>query len=193
MSFNNPKTSQRLAMRFSQRDSVSSSCGSYGGMRLSTDSSFSQTSVTAEMNNKFADLDSLNLKIKKCILQYADLDGQQRTNVRKMLKDALALADEVQKVVQAIDLPDWRERQEKILTKKCKELAVLGTSLVYKEKEVLLSYRQRLEQTKADKNPRGYEKKALLEETDSDEDTFKQEDNEEKEQIMTNKYDEHLL
>jgi hypothetical protein len=162
-------------------------------MRLSTDSSSSQTSVTAEMNNKFADLDSLNLKIKKCILQYADLDGQQRTNVRKMLKDALALADEVQKVVQAIDLPDWRERQEKILTKKCKELAVLGTSLVYKEKEVLLSYRQRLEQTKADKNPRGYEKKALLEETDSDEDTFKQEDNEEEEQIMTNKYDEHLL
>ena len=58
-----------------------------------------------------------------------------------MLKNALSLADEVQKVVQAIDLPDWRERQEKILNKKCKELAVLGTSLVYKEKEVLISYK----------------------------------------------------
>jgi hypothetical protein len=49
---------------------------------------------------------------------------------------------------------------------------VLGSSLVYKEKEVLNSYRQKLEQTKADKNPRGYEKKALLEETDSDDDTI---------------------
>jgi hypothetical protein len=49
---------------------------------------------------------------------------------------------------------------------------VLGSSLVYKEKEVLIGYRQKLEQTKADRNPRGYEKKALLEETDSDDDSI---------------------
>ena len=61
---------------------------------------------------------------------------------------------------------------EKALSKKCKELAVLGSSLVYKEKEVLLGYQQKLEQSKADRNPRGYEKKALLEETDSDDDTI---------------------
>lgn len=33
-----------------------------------------------------------------------------------------------------------------------------------------MDYRKKLEQTKANRNPRGYEKKALLEETDSDDD-----------------------
>ena len=49
---------------------------------------------------------------------------------------------------------------------------MLGSSLVYKEKEILNGYRQKLEQTKADINPRGYEKRALLEETDSDDETI---------------------
>ena len=49
---------------------------------------------------------------------------------------------------------------------------MLGNSLVYKEKEVLLGYKQQLSMSKIDRNPRGYEKKALLEETDSDDDDF---------------------
>ena len=69
---------------------------------------------------------------------------------------------------------------ENLLNKKCKDLATLGNSLVYKEKEVLLGYKKKLEQTKIDKNPRGYEKKALLEETDSDDDYIESLEEEEK-------------
>jgi len=34
---------------------------------------------------------------------------------------------------------------EHLLAKKCKELEVLGNSLVYKEKEVLMNYKNKLE------------------------------------------------
>lgn len=59
---------------------------------------------------------------------------------------------------------------EHILEKKCKELELLGDSLVFKEKEVLMQYKEKLEFSKMDKNPAMLEKRALLEETDSEED-----------------------
>ena len=57
---------------------------------------------------------------------------------------------------------------EHILEKKCKELEVLGDSLVFKEKEVLVSYKDKLESAKLDKNPAMLEKRALLEDTDEE-------------------------
>lgn len=65
---------------------------------------------------------------------------------------------------------DQKIKFEHLLAKKCKELEVLGDSLVFKEKEVLMNYREKLELSKLDANPAMYEKRALLEETDSDED-----------------------
>ena len=115
-------------------------------------------------------------------MQYAQLEDNSRRNVRTMLREALNLADDVQKGIQAVANTDQRLKFENILNKKCKELAVLGNSLVYKEKEVLMGYKNKLEQTKMDKN-RGYEKKALLEETDSDEEQFSSMQEEEEEKI----------
>ena len=60
---------------------------------------------------------------------------------------------------------------EHLLEKKCKELETLGDSLVYKEKEVLIQYKEKLEVSKMDKNPAMLEKRALLEETSSEEDS----------------------
>ena len=57
---------------------------------------------------------------------------------------------------------------EHILAKKCKEMELLGDSLVFKEKEVLMNYKEKLELTKMDRNPAMLEKRALLEETDSE-------------------------
>lgn len=57
-----------------------------------------------------------------------------------------------------------------MLEKKCKELEQLGDALVVKEKEVLNRYKEKLEVSKLDKNPAMLEKRALLEETDSEED-----------------------
>ena len=60
---------------------------------------------------------------------------------------------------------------ERLLEKKCKELEVLGNSLVYKEKEVLMKYKNDLEQKKLDANPLKLEKKALLAESDESDDS----------------------
>lgn len=57
---------------------------------------------------------------------------------------------------------------ENQLEKKCKDLELLGDSLVFKEKEVLLTYREKLELSKMDKNPAMLEKRALLEDTDEE-------------------------
>jgi len=57
---------------------------------------------------------------------------------------------------------------ENTLAKKCKDLEVLGDSLVFKEQEVLLNYKEKLEVSKLDKNSAMLEKRALLEETDSE-------------------------
>ena len=42
-------------------------------------------------------------------------------------------------------------------------MELLGSSLVFKEKEVLLEFKQKLEISKIDKDPKGYERRALLE------------------------------
>ena len=62
-----------------------------------------------------------------------------------MLRDAMKLADSIQITLSSMEPSDDRSRKEKALTKKCKELSVLGTSLVFKEKELLNSYKSRLE------------------------------------------------
>lgn len=48
---------------------------------------------------------------------------------------------------------------------------MLGNSLVYKEQEVLLIMKNKLEQTRLDSNPLKLEKKALLAESDDSEDS----------------------
>ena len=45
---------------------------------------------------------------------------------------------------------------------------MLGDSLVFKEKEVLLNYKEKLELSEMDKNPAMLEKRALLEDTDEE-------------------------
>ena len=55
-----------------------------------------------------------------------------------------------------------------MLEKKCKELETLGDSLVFKEREVLMNYKEKLENSKMDRNPAMLEKRALLEETSSE-------------------------
>ena len=62
---------------------------------------------------------------------------------------------------------DDKIKFEYLLEKKCKELEQLGDALVVKEKEVLIKYKEKLEVSKLDKNPL-LEKKALLEETESE-------------------------
>lgn len=54
------------------------------------------------------------------------------------------------------------------MEKKCKDLELLGDSLVFKEKEVLLTYKEKLEFSEMDKNPAMLEKRALLEDTDEE-------------------------
>jgi len=63
---------------------------------------------------------------------------------------------------------DEKMKFENALAKKCKELELLGDSLVFKEQEVLLAYKEKLEVSKMDKNPSLLEKRALLEETESE-------------------------
>ena len=65
---------------------------------------------------------------------------------------------------------DTKMKFENTLAKKCKESEVLGDSLVFKEEEVLMNYKEKLEVAKLDKNPAMLEKRALLEETDSEDD-----------------------
>ena len=57
---------------------------------------------------------------------------------------------------------------ENTLAKKCKDLEVLGDSLVFKEQEVLLNYKEKLEVSKLDSKGAMLEKRALLQETDSE-------------------------
>lgn len=51
---------------------------------------------------------------------------------------------------------------ENILQKKVKELEVLSTSLVYKEQELLVKYKDQLEENDLEENTHHYEKKGLL-------------------------------
>ena len=63
---------------------------------------------------------------------------------------------------------DLKIKFENLLEKQCKQLEVLGDSLVFKEKEVLLNYKEKLELAKLDRNPALLEKRALLEDTDEE-------------------------
>jgi hypothetical protein len=60
-----------------------------------------------------------------------------------------------------------------MLSKKVKELEVLSSSLVYKEKELLIKYKDQLEEEDLEENTGRYEKKGLLEDSEEeDEDGF---------------------
>lgn len=61
---------------------------------------------------------------------------------------------------------------ENILGKKVKELEVLSSSLVYKEKELLVKFKDQLEDNDLEGNTQKYEKRGLLDESDEDEDDF---------------------
>lgn len=58
---------------------------------------------------------------------------------------------------------------ENILSKKVKQLEVLGTSLIYKEKELLVKYKDQLEDADLEENKATYEKKGLLDGGSDDE------------------------
>lgn len=87
-----------------------------------------------------------------------------------MMHEAMQLAEDVQTGVKNVRNEDEKIKFEYLLEKKCKELEQLGDALVVKEKEVLNRYKEKLEVSKLDKNPAMLEKRALLEETDSEED-----------------------
>lgn len=59
---------------------------------------------------------------------------------------------------------------ENILRKKVKDLEVLSNSLVYKEKELLIKYQDQLEESDLEDH-KHYEKKNLLDDNSSDEET----------------------
>ena len=86
------------------------------------------------------------------------------------MHEAMQLAEDVQTGVKNVRNEDEKIKFEYLLEKKCKELEQLGDALVVKEKEVLNRYKEKLEVSKLDKNPAMLEKRALLEETDSEED-----------------------
>lgn len=59
---------------------------------------------------------------------------------------------------------------ENLYSKKVKELELLSQSLVYKEKELLVRYKDRLEENDLEKNQKLYEKKGLLDSDSEDDD-----------------------
>lgn len=87
-----------------------------------------------------------------------------------MMHEAMELGEEIQAGVKNVRNEDQKIKFEHLLAKKLKELEMLGDSLVFKEKEVLMNLKEKLEVSKMDRNPAMLEKRALLEETDSDED-----------------------
>ena len=138
-------------------------------MRPSVDDSVSMQVVVDALHLRINKLSELNARIKKQILRFADLQDNQRKEVRTMMQEAMQLAEDVQTGVKNVKNEDQKMKFEHLLEKKCKELELLGDSLVFKEKEVLIQYKEKLEVSKMDRNP-AMEKVALLEETDSEED-----------------------
>jgi len=57
----------------------------------------------------------------------------------------MELAEDVGKGVQNVKDIDQKMKFEHLLEKKTKELGILANSLVYKEKEVLMKYKNKLE------------------------------------------------
>ena len=86
-----------------------------------------------------------------------------------MINEALKIAENVQAGLKNVKNEDYKMKFEHLLSKKAKELELLGDSLVFKEKEVLIRYKEKLEVSKMDRNPAMLEKRALLEETSSEE------------------------
>ena len=161
-----------------QRGSVDSQLNSRSSVRMSVDS-FMRPSVDDSVNNQVVvdalhlrvnKLSELNARIKKQINRFAELQDGQRKEVRTMMHEAMELAEDVQTGVKNVKNEDQKMKFEHLLEKKCKELEQLGDSLVFKEKEVLIQYKEKLEFAKLDRNPAMLEKRALLEETDSEED-----------------------
>ena len=65
-----------------------------------------------------------------------------------------------------------RMKFENILSKKVKELEVLSSSLVYKEKELLVKYKDQLEEADLEENNLRYENQGLLDESSEDEENY---------------------
>ena len=63
-----------------------------------------------------------------------------------------------------------RLKFENLLSKKVRELEVLSSSLVYKEKELLIKYKDQLEEEDLEENSFKYEKRGLLENSSEEED-----------------------
>ena len=139
-------------------------------MRPSVDDSVSMQVVVDALHLRINKLSELNARIKKQILRFAELQDNQRKDVRALMHEAMQLAEDVQSGVKNVKNEDQKMKFEHLLAKKCKELELLGDSLVFKEKEVLIQYKEKLEVSKLDRNPAMMEKTALLEETDSEED-----------------------
>ena len=139
-------------------------------MRPSVDDSVSMQVVVDALHLRINKLGEVNARIKKQILKFTDLNDQARKTVRSMMHEAMQLAEDVQTGVKNVRNEDEKIKFEYLLEKKCKELEQLGDALVVKEKEVLNRYKEKLEVSKLDKNPAMLEKRALLEETDSEED-----------------------
>ena len=70
-----------------------------------------------------------------------------------MMHEALKLAESIQIGIDNVRDDDQKMRFENQLAKQCKQLEDLGDSLVFKEEEVLLSYREKLRESRQDKNP----------------------------------------
>ena len=59
---------------------------------------------------------------------------------------------------------------ENLLSKKLKDFEVLSESLLYKEKELLVHYKDKREEEDLEENTAKYEKRGLLDQSDSDDD-----------------------
>ncbi|CDW85647.1 vam3 target membrane receptor (t-snare) [Stylonychia lemnae] len=115
------------------------------------------------------DIDKLNARIKKQLQKYSVLEDQERKETRSNLQKNLKLSSDLQKRVLAVQDENSKMKFENILQKKVKELEVLSSSLVYKEQELLVKYKDQLEENDLEENTHHYEKKGLLD-AGSDED-----------------------
>ena len=61
-----------------------------------------------------------------------------------------------------------RLKYENLLSKKVKDLEVLGQSLIYQERELLIQFKDRAEEEDLEENNQKYEKKRLLDISSSD-------------------------
>mmetsp|Transcript_6807 Transcript_6807/g.5062 ORF Transcript_6807/g.5062 Transcript_6807/m.5062 type:complete len:127 (+) Transcript_6807:221-601(+) len=80
-------------------------------------------------------------------------------------------AQEVTKNMESVDDDNLKMKVQNLLNKKVKELEVLSNSVLFKEKELLSKYKDKLEDSDLEENKAKYEKRGLLENSsDEDED-----------------------